>query len=289
MRNEVKLGLVVVASGILGALCTWFFFGQDSGADDHVKRAREQRFATTSRSGAVKRVTEISVDRDGDKKSVRIVESEVNRPDVLKTASAAEDDDEESLTEPQKAILKDIQDALDDDDVKGLRRAVARFTASVRTGGLGGYGNVPRALRSAAVQAFKWFGKDTIADAVPFLADSDEEIAAEAFDAIEFSLQDVSIGDHRRSAVVKAMAKTMTDPDQIESILNALTDMRNSVKCDTVISIMKEGTSEFKSAMKEQMSFYFDDDVKNEDGVRKWLAENPDDSGDEEFYGGEKE
>jgi hypothetical protein len=66
-------------------------------------------------------------------------------------------------------------------------------------------------------------------------------------------------------------------------------DMRNSVKCDTAISILKDGTSQAKAAMLEQMDFYFEEGVDSVDGVKKWLAENPDDPGDDEFYGGDKD
>ena len=65
-------------------------------------------------------------------------------------------------------------------------------------------------------------------------------------------------------------------------------DMRNSVKGDTAIAILTDGSDQSKAVLLEQMDLYFDEDVKTVDDVKKWMAENPDDPEDEEFYGGEK-
>ena len=289
MSSKVRFLVAVVASCLLGALGAWFFLGQDGVEKGSTKSIREHRLAKVSRAGSVKRVTEISVNGNGESKSVRIVESEATRPNVVKAVEEAEDDkEEEALSEVQKSVLKDIQAALDADDVKALRKALSRFTASVSKGGLGGYAHVPKALRAAAVQALGWFGKSTATDLVSFMADPDEDISSDAFDKFEFALQDVSMSDYERSAIVKTTAKALTDPERIETLLSTLMDMRNSVKCDTAISILKDGTSQAKMALLEEMDFYFEDGVDSVDAVKKWKAENPDDSFDDEFYGGDK-
>ena len=289
MSSKVRFIIAVVASCVLGALGAWLFLGQDSAEKDSIKSIRERRLAKVSRSGSIKRVTEISVNGQGDSKSVRIVESETTRPNVVKAVEESEGDEEEKvLSEVQKSVLKDIQVALDADDVKALRKALSRFTASVSKGGLGGYANVPKALRSAAVQALGWFGKSTATELVSFMADPDEDISSDAFDKFEFALQDVSMSDYERSAIVKATAKALTDPERIETLLGTLMDMRNSVKCDTVIAILEDGTSQARTAMLDEMDFYFEEGVNSVDGVKKWQAENPDDPFDEDFYGGDK-
>ena len=283
MRNEVKIGLIVAASVAVGVLGTWLLMPPAADvAAEHV--AKERKLAKSVRSGSVKKITEISVDRKGGKKSVRIVESEEMRPNVVKSA---EIDDEELLSPVQKSVLEDIQRALDADDVRALRKALSRFTASTSRGGLGGYANVPRVIRSAAVQALGWFGKDAAVDLIDFMADADEEISSDAFDQFEQVLQDIDMGDAERAAIVKATARALTDSDRIDALLTSLNDMRNSVKGETVIAILAEGTDQAKAMMLEQMDSYLDEGIATEDDVRKWMAENPDDSGDEDMYGGD--
>ena len=286
MRNEVKIGFIVVLSAVVGAAVAWLFLGGNSGDGGLSEAGQEKLIAKTVRSGAVKKITEISVTRRGGKKSVRIVESETNKPDIVKDADI---DDEELLSDIQKSVLKDIQAALDADDIKALRKALSRFTASASKGGLGGYKNVPRVIRAAAVQALGWFGGKAAVDLVDFMADADEEISGDAFDQFEFALQDSEMSDFERSAIVKVTAKAITDPDRADMLLNTLSDMRNSVKGDTVIAILTDGSDLVKAAMQEQMDFYFDDEVKTVDDIKKWMAENPDDPDDDDFYGGCKE
>lgn len=283
MRNEAKIGLVVLGSVAAGVLGAWLVFSSTSGSAE--KGSQEQKLAKLVRSGSVKKITEISVDRKAGKKSVRIVESETNRPNVIEDADV---DDVDKLTDAQKSVLDEIQAALDADDYKALKKAISKFTASVTSGGLGGYANVPRVIRAAAVQALGWFGKAAALDLVDFMADSDAEIAGDAFDQFDFALQDVDMSDYERAAIVKTTAKALNDPDWIDSLLMCLNDMRNSVKGAAVISIMTEGSEQVKSVLMENIDFYLDEGISTVDDVRKWIDENPDDPDDEEFYGGEK-
>lgn len=285
MKNKITIGLVVVVAIAIGAIGAWFFMPSASGiAGERVEK--EQKMSKTVRSGSVKKITEISVSRKGGKKSVRIVESEATRPDVVKDADI---DDEEQLSPIQKSVLKEIQAALDADDVKALRKALSKFTASAKNGGLGGYANVPRVIRAAAVQALGWFGKDAVVDMIDFMADADEEISDDAFNQFEQALQDCDMGDRERSSLIKTVSKALTDSDRIDSMISCLSDMRNSVKADTAIAILTDGSDQSKAMLLEQMEFYFDEGVQTVDDIKKWMAENPDDPDDDDFYAGSKE
>ena len=284
MRSEIKTSLVVLGSILLGVVGSWLVFRGSSEVVDSTAASREQCLVKSRRSGNVKKVTEIRVNRK--KKSMRIVESESMRPNVL---DAAEIDDEADLSDVQRSVLEEIQAALDADDLKALRKAISRFTASVGNRGLGGYANVPRAIRSAAVQALGWFGKDSVVDLVDFMADSDEEISNDAFDQFEFALEDLDLGDRDRADIVKTITKALTDEDRIDTLLFNLNDMRNSVKVETAVAILTDGTDMAKSVLKDQLGLFFDEGVETIDDIQKWYAENPDDPDDEEFYGGSKE
>ena len=284
MRSEIKTSLVVLGSILLGVVGSWLVFRGSSEVVDSTAASREQCLVKSRRSGNVKKVTEIRVNRK--KKSMRIVESESMRPNVL---DAAEIDDEADLSDVQRSVLEEIQAALDADDLKALRKAISRFTASVGNRGLGGYANVPRAIRSAAVQALGWFGKDSVVDLVDFMADSDEEISNDAFDQFEFALEDIDLGDRDSADIVKTITKALTDEDRIDTLLFNLNDMRNSVKVETAVAILTDGTDMAKSVLKDQLGLFFDEGVETIDDIQKWYAENPDDPDDEEFYGGSKE
>lgn len=281
MRSEFKICIIVLASIAIGAVGSWFLFGRPAGAVESQETVHGQRLAKSSRSGNVKKITEISVNRKSGKKSVRIVESEELRPNVIEDADI---DDLDQLSDTQRSVLDEIQSALDADDVKALRKALSRFTASVKAGGLGGYANVPRVIRSAAVQALGWFGKDAAVDLIDFMADADEEISSDAFDQFELALQDVDMSDYDRAAIVKATARALTDPDRIDMLLMSLNDMRNSVKAETAIDILTYGTDPVKEALREELPTQFDEDVDSPDAIRKWAAMNPDDPDDESFY-----
>jgi hypothetical protein len=249
---------------------------------------RAQRITKTSRSVGVKKVTEISLNRQGGRKSVRIIESETAKPNVLGVLDAGKGADEDDLTDAEKSVLREIQAALDANDFKSLRRALSRLTASTKSGGLGGYSKVPCAIRAAAVQALGWFGKDAAIDLMGFMADSDEEISSEAASQFELALQDVDLGDRERAEIVKAAAKALTDSEQLDTLFFSLNDMRNSVKADAVVSILTEGTSQAKAMMLDQIESYIDTDVATVSDVRNWAVQNPDDPDDDELYGGEK-
>ena len=280
MRSEFKISIIVLASIAIGAVGSWFFFGRPADVVES-QEMQGRHLSKTSRSGKVKKVTEISVNRKSGKRSVRIVESEEARPNVIEDADI---DDINQLSETQKSVLDEIQAALDADDVKALRKAISRFTASVKAGGLGGYASVPRVLRSAAVQALGWFGKDAAVDLIDFMADADEEISSDAFDQFELALQDVDMSDYDRSAIVKATARALTDPDRIDTLLMSLNDMRNSVKVDTVRDMFDNGTEQVKGALPENLPIIFDDEVKGPEDLDRWAAQNPDDPDDESFY-----
>lgn len=285
-KNNLKIGLLVLCSILVGVFGAWFFLSSDSKivGDEKAERLLSSK---SIRSGKVKKVTEISYDKQSGKRSVRIVESEESRPNVMETAHV--EYGEENLTELQRSVLQEIQAALDADDLKALRRALLKFTASTSKGGLGGYAKVPKSLRSAAVQALGWFGKEALVDLVDFMADVDEEVSSDAFDQFEQAIQDCTLSDRERAELVKTMSKALTDPDHIDTLISTLTDMRPSVKGETAAFILTEGSPQSQAVMQDQMSFYFDDEVQTADDIKKWMAENHDDPDDEEFYGGGKD
>ena len=284
MKFNIKIVLLVVAAVAIGVFVGSFAMRGKGVGDSSNGSCEKVKVVKTKNGGKVKKITEVSLIRDGKgENSIRIVESEEGRPNLL---AEGDDIDEEQLSPRQKSIVKELQEALDNDDYKEVKRVLSKFTASVSSGGLGG--NVPKIMRKKAIEALGWFGPKAAVDMVDYLFDADTEVVDEAFDKFEFMLQDSDLSDYNRSEIVKTLMATLTDAERIDSILNSLTDMRNSVRADTITTILKSGTAEAKAQMLDQIEFHTEIDVQTIDDVEKWAAMNPDDEGDEEFYGGSK-
>ena len=193
------------------------------------------------------------------------------------------ENDKEIVNLCQK-IVKELQDALDSNDRTKVLLVIAKFRAPLNQGGLDG--NVPKELRSQAVEALGWFGSASVTDLMEFMADPDTDVSEDAFAKFEAALDDWDMGDRERSKILQEVAKLLTDTERIDSLMFNLNNMRNSVKAETVAGILANGSAEAKALMADQIEFYLDMDVEpTEAGVAQWQQANPDDATDEEFYG----
>jgi len=273
MKNRFRIFVIfslVLAIG--GAVGYWACRLTEPTTPDEMRVVRQK----VSKTAKVKKITEITLGKAKDgKTSIKIVEREQPRPDVLHVAAADNDEvGEEELTELQKGILKELQDALDKEDLKAVRKALSKFVAKADRGGLSG--KVPKCMRAKAVEALGWFGKDAAVDLLEYVADMDEEIANDAFSQFELAMQDAEMSAVERAQLLTSTMQALNDADNIDSLLGNLNDLPNQLKAKTVESILATGSEKAKSVMTEQMEFYLDDGVKTVDDIRKWAAENPD-------------
>lgn len=279
--KTIKTLSVVVVSAFLGAALAWYCFKggvqEEAGA---MSSKKVVRIGKLKKSGSVKKVTEIRLEKG---KAVRIVKSEQPRPSLQEEFV----DPDDSLTELQKSVLRELQDALDREDFRALRKALSKFTAKVSQGGLGG--NVPVALRKSAAAALGWFGKQAAPELVGLMADPDPEVAEIVSSQFELTLQDADMGDAERSEIIKMLMTALTDSEQISTYLFYLNEMRNSRRAETVAFILENGTPQAQKVMREEIGGYLDDGIGTIDDIEKWMAMNPDDECDEETYGGAKE
>jgi hypothetical protein len=139
-------------------------------------------------------------------------------------------------------------------------------------------------MRSRALEAIGWFGKDTIVDLVPFLADADDDISDDAFDKFQMAVSECD-DDREKSVIIATLMRAVSDEKQIDDMLNNLNDMRNSVKVDTIISILNDGTDNARKVMLEQLGDYTDSDVSTIDDLKRWAVENQDEDDADEIYG----
>ena len=279
MKKNMKVIVCLVGALVVGVLVAlWAFNGtkEDVSEGRKVQRVRASSVARTS--ARTKKVTEISLEEHDGKHSVRIVESSIAKPEI-----AVEDGDEDAMLTPkQRAALKELQAALDEDDVKGVRRALERMIK--KTSSDGSLAGLPVSMRSRALEAIGWFGKETIVDLVPFLADADDDISDDAFDKLQMAGSECA-DDREKSVIIATLMRAVSDEKQIDDMLNNLNDMRNSVKVDTIISILNDGTDNARKVMLEQLGDYTDSDVSTIDDLKRWAVENQDEDDADEIYG----
>ena len=267
MKFNKKTFACLAIALVIGALAGFWAINGEWAVGDRAESRKVQRVKTSSvvRTGAnSKKITEISLEERDGKRSVRIMESDIVRPDV----SVDDDDDEAKLTPQQRAALKELQSALDDDDLKAVRRALEKMIA----------------MRTRALEALGWFGKDAVNDLVPFLADSNVEVSNDAFEKFQLAISECD-DDVEKSVIVKTMMRAISDAEQIDTMLNNLNDMRNSVRAETIASILTDGTDNARRIMMEQLGEYTDSDVETVDDLERWVVENPDESDADEIYG----
>lgn len=266
----VLLGLGVIGWGL------WVILSSDkSGQDDRTDGRSLMSVATRSDRARSDRIS--TREKRRQRKGVRISKSERSVPqlDIV---------DERELSKLQLEILEQLRSALNANDLKGVRRAVARFNASTAKGGLEGM--VPKVMRSQAVQALGWFGSPAIADLTQFMADADPDVEEDAFAQFEMSIQDWDLGDRMRADILKQVLRAMTDTDRIDMLLMNLDTMRNSVKADVLIDALTAGSEATKAVVREEAGFYTDTNVEpTAEGIKSWSEDNPDLYSDEEAYG----
>lgn len=281
MKFNKKTFACLAIALVIGALAGFWAINGEWAVGDRAESRKVQRVKTSSvvRTGAnSKKITEISLEERDGKRSVRIMESDIVRPDV----SVDDDDDEAKLTPQQRAALKELQSALDDDDLKAVRRALEKMIAKTSSGGT--LESLPVAMRTRALEALGWFGKDAVNDLVPFLADSNVEVSNDAFEKFQLAISECD-DDVEKSVIVKTMMRAISDAEQIDTMLNNLNDMRNSVRAETIASILTDGTDNARRIMMEQLGEYTDSDVETVDDLERWVVENPDESDADEIYG----
>ena len=215
-----------------------------------------------------------------------------------KEPPSLDDLDESELSTLQKSILNELKSALQDNDLEGVRKAIARFHAPKPVAGLAGHkdkdlegglgGEVPKVMRQYAVTALGWFGSSAIGDMLEFMADIDPDVEQEAFMQFELIIDDWDVSDRERASALLKVLSAIHDTERIDSLLMALNNMRNSVKGDTMIRILNSGTAEAQAVMQEQIEFFTDFDIVDAGGIADWMQKNPDSEWDEDFYGGEK-
>lgn len=206
------------------------------------------------------------------------------------------DDDEYSGLSPEmKLLMAEIQRCLDTEDRKALSKVCDKI-AKIRNER--GEHAIPASVRAKAVEAIGFFLPESLAELVEFMADSEPEVVESAFGQLDNLLNDTTIGDKELSGMLVALSKVLADEDVIDSMAMSIDcNMRNSVKVATYCKIIKTGTPEVVTRMKESIAEMMEVEVSDlpsnpkvlENQLNEWLEANPDGEDDEDFYKGIEE
>lgn len=249
----------------------------DNKAEEHAKRPTAKR-------------------RQGKSKPARASEQRALRLRSPSTVSGKSfnDDEEEypDLSPEMRKVMKELQDALDRDDFKSVSRLCENILRIQRKEGEAA---VPKEVREKAVEALGLFLPESLAELIGFMADSDPEVLEAVIEQLDTVLNDTTIGDRDLSPLLTNMAKVLKDDDAIDSLAMTIeSNMRNSVMVATYKEILKSGSAQAKTRIRESIADCMEVDVQDlpstdveiSKSLDEWLQQNPDDEDDEEFYAG---
>lgn len=221
--------------------------------------------------------------RERRRQFVKFEEDAKAKPEI-----SLEKEDEEKLSVFCKEVLKEIQRALDTENLNALVVVLEKIRVQMvdaKGNGVDVDSVIPPSVRIRAIEACGWFGAQTLPEIIDSMVDANEEVRQMSIEQYQTALEDPKFGDYDRAELIKAAAQAMHDRDALDTIFTSITDMRNSLIAETVIDVMKNGTDVAKDLMKEQLEFYTESDIETPEDVQRWLSENPDDPEDDEFYG----
>lgn len=132
-----------------------------------------------------------------------------------------------------------------------------------------------REVREAAVAMLGWFGKMTIAELTPFLADSDDGVAMEA--AAHWKRIFANECNEREKLEVAALvmnrltSETMLDDLGVEDMFNEVDEV---AAVEVLIGVIKTGTPAGVKLAKTAYDTVTGEEWKDEASARQWMKEN---------------
>lgn len=220
----------------------------------------------------------------------RIVERAVARPSAaepqkeMAKAEVVRGEEDVALDQLVEGVIAQLQDAVEKRDFKRLQSLVA----SLSSGGHSPFGSrgVPVAVRKALVSALASFGVGALPELVSFIGDEDPAVAQLAVSTFEHSVGDFSLSDYERAPLIVAAAKVMTGGEDLIGLMQNMTILRNSLKCEVFGEILETGTPAAQQAAKDKMSFLFNESIETAEDAAAYYETHPDGPNDNKIFGG---
>ena len=278
MANRIIIVLAMVLLCAVGAF--WAFRGEsipegDGPGEPSKVKVRPGKGNTPKVRRSATRITKNGSRDVEDVKGAKKVKKE-------KPTFALDDDDESNLTEAQRRIIEAIRAALEDNNREEVLKLVQKLQKSQEWPD-----GIPKSIKMAAIEALGWFGSSCLPELTGFLADSDAEVVQTTVEKFEEMLSDFDLSARERSEILVQASKVIDDADAIDSMLFELNNMPRSIAVETIKRLMAEGNAATKSVLPDNVEFFTgEENMDTPAKLDEWLKQNPDDEGDEEFYGG---
>lgn len=278
MNRKLTFALMFLTVALC-ALCIWLFVF--SGPDSKPTADTDKKQNLVKKAGmASKKSKAMSRRRKGERVDGEDADGG-EKEEKKKPTFALDDDDEANLNEEQRKTIMAIRAALDNNDRKTVLRLVQKLQKSDEWPD-----GIPKSIKMAAIEALGWFGPSCLPELAGFLGDSDEEVVKSAIERYEEMLADSDMSDYDRSEILVQASRVIDDADAMDSMMFELNNMRHSVAVDTIKRLMVEGNAATKSVLPDNVEFYTgEENMDSPEKLDDWLKRNPDDDGDDEFYG----
>lgn len=187
------------------------------------------------------------------------------------------DDDGKPYPAADQKIMRAAQEAIEKDDMQAAL-ALANDALTSRNA----------ELRGMVVDALGWFGKDALAELLPFMGDRDEDVAENARSQWMSGLQEID-DDGEKAGVVEVALRGLRNKDAVEDVMNELVGIDELAAVQVLVDVILEGKNAAAvAAAKETYNTITGDDFTDVDAAEAWLQENYEPDDDEPGVGGKE-
>lgn len=181
------------------------------------------------------------------------------------------DEDGNPYPQAEQELMAAAEKAIELDDLETARALAASALESPN-----------QELRESVVDALGWFGEDAMAELLPFMADSDEDVADAAKSHWMSALQEVE-DDGVKAGIIEMSMKAITDADTLEDVADELIGIDELAAVQVVVNLIEEGGASAEAA-KEVYNSITGEDWSDVDAAESWLQDNyePDDDDDDD-------
>ncbi|MBR0197096.1 MAG: hypothetical protein IJQ34_03090 [Kiritimatiellae bacterium] len=132
------------------------------------------------------------------------------------------------------------------------------------------------AVRKEIVDSLDWFGEKAALELLPFMADSDEEVAGAAADAWQRAISEVEDEKYKLSLVENSMM-AIKNKDALETICDELIGGDDLAALQVLINIIGSENEVAREVAIEQYSFITGEDYVDFQTAEQWVQENLED------------
>ena len=268
-RTKVAIGVCAVAACVATAvLCLWPHGGGSTASGDPAAGGSRSTDKPRSARGRGWR-------KNGSAARPRPPSARKSKPVVFDAGAGYV----AAISPEERALLQELQAALDSDDFNAVKRASEKIRAygdaapRAAGGSSSGAESGAVSMRRKAIEALGWFGSAALPELTAFLGDSDAETAQEALSRWEEAVADVD-DELEKAKIVILASQVLEDADALDAIQMHLAMMGDEgIACQACLDILDIGTDAAKLKAKEQLDFITGEEFETVEQVHAWIDE----------------